>query len=61
VSDELLTLAQAARALQITYDRAAELAREGILPLVRLGRQIRICPARLSAFISQGGQAWPGG
>ena len=61
VSEELLTLRQAARVLKINYHRAAELAREGILPVVRLGRQIRVCPEHLSAFISRGGQAWPGG
>jgi excisionase family DNA binding protein len=58
---ELLTLEQAAQILHVTYNRAAELAREGIIPVVRLGRQIRVDPEELRAFISQGGKAWPGG
>jgi excisionase family DNA binding protein len=58
---ELLTLEQTARVLHVTYARAAELAREGIIPVVRLGRQVRVDPDELRNFIANGGKAWPGG
>ena len=61
MTKELLTLEQAARVLQVKYARAAELARDGIIPVVRLGRQIRIDPSRLGEFIANGGKALPGG
>jgi hypothetical protein len=35
--------------------------RRGILPGVRLGRQVRIDPEALAAFIETGGKALPGG
>jgi excisionase family DNA binding protein len=57
----LMTLQRAAQVLDITYARAAELARIGILPVVRLGRQVRVDSARLASFIESGGQALPGG
>lgn len=56
-----LTLRQAADALQIRYARAAELARNGVLPVVRLGRQIRICPEQLARFVAEGGKPLEGG
>ena len=40
------------------------LIRSGIFPpgvIVRLGRQIRVHPGKLEAFIEGGGQALPGG
>jgi excisionase family DNA binding protein len=56
-----LTLQEAAEVLQVSYHRAAELARQGLLPVIRLGRQIRVCPDQLEAFIAKGGRALPGG
>ena len=41
--------------------RAYELARQGILPHVRLGRQVRFVPEQVEAWIADGGQALPGG
>jgi len=58
---KLLTLQQAAEVLNVSYARAAELARQDILPTVRLGRQIRVDPARLAEFVAGGGRALPGG
>jgi excisionase family DNA binding protein len=58
---QLLGLKQAAAILSISYARAAELARTGMLPVVRLGRQVRIDPQQLELFIAQGGKALPGG
>jgi hypothetical protein len=59
--DRLLTLAETAQRLSITYARAAEMARLGLLPVVRLGRQIRVCPERLASWIANGGEPLPGG
>jgi hypothetical protein len=64
VAPTLITLADAAQRLCVSYDRACEMARTGILPpgvVVRLGRQIRVNPDALDAFITSGGQALPGG
>jgi excisionase family DNA binding protein len=61
MTKELLTLEETARVLHVKYGRAAELAREGVIPVVRLGRQIRINPDDLNQFIANGGKALPGG
>ena len=61
MTKELLTLDQVARILQVKYHRAAELAREGILPVIRLGRQVRVCPDQLAAFLANGGASLPTG
>jgi excisionase family DNA binding protein len=55
--DRLLTLKEAAEILGVKPFRAAELVRLGILPAVRLGRQVRISSRRLSGFIQEGGKA----
>lgn len=57
----LLTMACVALRLGITEARGYELARENILPVVRLGRQIRIDPDALNEFIKNGGKSLPGG
>lgn len=59
--EQLLTMAEAALRLQVTVVRAYQLVREGILPAVRLGRQIRVDPRRLDDFVRKGGAAFPGG
>jgi len=58
---KLITLVQCAEVIGVTYSRMAELARIGMVPVVRLGRQIRIDPDKLAAFIDQGGKPLPGG
>lgn len=57
----LLTIEKVALRLGITEARGYELAREKILPVVRLGRQVRVDPDALENFIKNGGQALPGG
>lgn len=57
----LLSLKEACIALNITYARGTALARAGILPVVRLGRQVRVDPDRLRKFVEDGGKALPGG
>lgn len=54
---KLLTLQQAAEILNFSYAGAARLARMGILPIVRIGRQVRVDPDQLDNFIGQGGAA----
>ena len=61
MSDDLITLRKTARILGVRESRAAELARQGILPVVRLGRQVRVDPHRLATFIQAGGQPLSGG
>ncbi len=61
VADTLLRVPEVARRLGLTTDRIYELAREGTLPAVRIGRQLRFDPARLQAWIDGGGEALPGG
>jgi excisionase family DNA binding protein len=60
----LESMEYAARRLNVSEQRAYQMAREGILPegvVVRLGRQIRVDPDELECFIKNGGQALPGG
>ena len=57
----LLTAAEVAEILAVTPARVYELVRRGMLPHVRVGRQVRIDPAALDAWIAAGGQALPGG
>lgn len=57
----LINLQKTAERLGIGYDKAADLVRKGLLPAVRVGRQIRIDPDQLEAWIAGGGRAWPGG
>jgi putative molybdopterin biosynthesis protein len=47
--------------LGVSLQRAYEMGRCGLLPIVRLGRQIRVEEARLMSWIESGGRALPGG
>lgn len=42
-------------------DQVYRLVREGILPAVRIGRQIRFDPDVLQEWIKRGGKAYDGG
>lgn len=53
----LLTAPQVAASLGLAVPRVYELAREGNLPVVRLGRSMRFHPAQVAAFIEAGGTA----
>ena len=61
MTPSLLTLTEVASLLNVKYHRAATLAREGILPVIHLGRQVRVSPEALHLFISEGGKSLPGG
>lgn len=52
----LMKIQEVAEILDVTEDRAYQMAREGLLPVVRLGRQIRIDQGRLQDWIDRGGQ-----
>ena len=54
---KLLTIPQVAPALGVTVPRAYELARTGLIPIVRVGRQVRVNEAKLIDWIENGGQA----
>jgi excisionase family DNA binding protein len=55
----LLNVKEVAKRLDLSLPRVYELARGGILPVVRLGRQIRVDESRLIAWINDGGRASP--
>lgn len=57
----LWTVEQVSEALKVKPHRVYELIREGLLPSVRLGRQVRISEAALRAWIERGGKTLPGG
>lgn len=51
----LLTLRECAELLNVTYQRAAALARHGALPVVHLGRSVRVRADALDDFLQRGG------
>ena len=51
----LLRIPEVAEILSVKRARAYELVRVGILPVVRLGRQLRVDPERLDEFLRAGG------
>jgi excisionase family DNA binding protein len=55
----LLTADMVSTELQVPLSRVYELARLGLLPHVRIGKQVRFDPDRLKAWIESGGQALP--
>ncbi len=55
-TDRLLTADEAATLLRVSRFRLYQLARDGILPCVKLGRAVRFSPAALEAFIEAGGR-----
>ena len=57
----LLIIPEVAEMLRISEPRAYELVRQGLIPHMRLGRQIRVEEGELREFIKSGGQALPGG
>lgn len=51
----LMTAGQVAAVLRVTPNRVYELVRSGLLPVVRLGRQVRIDSLALDKWIATGG------
>ena len=60
-SKTLLTIREVAPILRVSVPRCYELVRAGLLPSVRIGRQLRIDPLKLRQWIDGGGQALAGG
>ena len=60
-SKTLLTIPEIAPLLRVSIARCYGLARAEILPVVRLGRQLRVDPEKLQEWIDGGGQALAGG
>lgn len=61
MSIKLLRISEVAQILDVTEARAYEMARQGLFPIVRLGRQIRVDEEALRRWIIDGGQALSGG
>ena len=59
VAMKLLRLAEVASMLDVPAARVYEMARRGILPVVRMGRQLRVDPEQLEGWIAAGGQSLP--
>ncbi len=57
---KLLRIHEVAEILDVPVARAYELARHGILPAVRLGRQVRVDAGKLKEWIDEGGTDLPG-
>lgn len=53
----LLTAKETAKVLQVTLPRVYELARAGLIPCVRMGRQVRFDEAALREWVTRGGSA----
>lgn len=51
----LLTLREVAGVLGVSTQRAYELARKGLLPVVRMGRQLRVDSEQFDMWIADGG------
>lgn len=51
----LLTAKETAEILRVTLPRVYELAREGLIPSVHMGRQVRFDETKLREWIAQGG------
>ncbi len=57
VLDRLLKADEAQDLLGVSKPRLYQLVRDGVLPAVRLGRQVRFSPKGLAQFIESGGKA----
>lgn len=53
---KLLKMDEVAEILDVTRDRAYALARDGTIPVVYIGRQVRVEEGKLIAFINKGGK-----
>lgn len=61
MSGKLLRVDEVAEMLVLSQGRVYSLTREGILPSVRLGRQLRWDLRALERFIASGGKGFEGG
>ena len=56
----LLTVREVSEALQVPPARVYQLVRDGVLPAVYVGRQVRVAPDSLQQWIAQGGRTLDG-
>lgn len=61
MAKKLVSVHAVAEMLGVSQQRVYDLARQNILPHVRLGRVIRFDLEAVEAWINAGGQALPGG
>jgi len=54
----ILTAQEVSAHLRISPQRAYELARLGLLPCIRIGRQVRFDEVKVEAWIAAGGRAY---
>jgi excisionase family DNA binding protein len=52
---DLLTIPEVAKRLRISEYRAYELARQGVLQSIRLGRSVRVNPAAVADYLARQG------
>jgi excisionase family DNA binding protein len=60
-SENLLTIDELAAVLHVRRQRAYDLVRQGLVPAVRVGRQLRVDRLALRAWVHAGGRALAGG
>jgi excisionase family DNA binding protein len=58
---KLLRIPEVAEILGVSVERTYSLARKGVLPVVRVGRQVRVDSEKLKEWIDEGGTSLPGG
>lgn len=54
--EKLLRVREVAALLQVEPARVYQLVREGLLPVVRLGRSVRVHPGELDRWARRGGR-----
>jgi len=54
-AEELLTIPEVAQQLKVSTYRAYELARQGVLKSVRLGKSVRVKPSAVVDYLAQQG------
>jgi putative molybdopterin biosynthesis protein len=57
----LLTVEEMAPLLGLTAARLYEIARQKLIPHVRIGRQVKLSAAKCEEWVESGGTALPGG
>ena len=58
---KLMKIGEVAEVLDVSLSRAYALVREGVLPSVRLGRQVRVERDQLAEWLAKGGAKLEGG
>lgn len=61
MNERLINVKQMAKLLGVSKHRVYEMAKKGLLPVCRLGRQVRFDPVQIKEWLAQGGSPLPGG